>query len=132
MEDDADKPNYEDDADKTGYEVGYGKPPRETRFAKGQSGNPRGRPRGSKSFRILLEEEWREKVTVVVNGKRQRISKKKLLVKGAVSRAVANHDYKGLVALKAFDEPAPIVEQTPVYPPTFTLKLEEDPPEEDA
>ena len=25
-------------------EVGYGKPPRRTRFRKGQSGNPRGRP----------------------------------------------------------------------------------------
>lgn len=27
--------------------VGYGNPPKETRFKKGQSGNPRGRPRGS-------------------------------------------------------------------------------------
>lgn len=27
------------------YEVGYGKPPRHTRFVKGRSGNPRGRPR---------------------------------------------------------------------------------------
>jgi len=26
------------------YEVGYGKPPRDTRFKEGQSGNPRGRP----------------------------------------------------------------------------------------
>ena len=26
------------------YEVGYGKPPRHTRFVKGRSGNPRGRP----------------------------------------------------------------------------------------
>jgi len=26
-----------------GYEVGYGKPPLQTRFRKGQSGNPRGR-----------------------------------------------------------------------------------------
>lgn len=31
------------------YEVGYGKPPRETRFKPGTSGNPRGRPRGSRS-----------------------------------------------------------------------------------
>lgn len=26
-------------------EVGYGRPPKSTRFKKGQSGNPRGRPR---------------------------------------------------------------------------------------
>ena len=31
-------------ADRHDYEVGYRKPPRHTRFAKGQSGNPRGRP----------------------------------------------------------------------------------------
>jgi len=29
------------------YEVGYGKPPLATRFRKGQSGNPRGRPKGT-------------------------------------------------------------------------------------
>ena len=29
--------------------VGYGKPPRSTRFQKGRSGNPRGRPRGHRS-----------------------------------------------------------------------------------
>jgi|TARA_B100000315_G_C14463215_1_gene534727 hypothetical protein len=30
-------------------EVGYGKPPKKTQFKKGQSGNPKGRPKGSKN-----------------------------------------------------------------------------------
>ena len=34
---------------KSDYEVGYGKPPRETRFVKGRSGNPRGRPRARRA-----------------------------------------------------------------------------------
>jgi hypothetical protein len=36
------------------YAVGYGKPPVETRFQKGQSGNPQGRPRGTKKLVTLL------------------------------------------------------------------------------
>lgn len=40
-----------------GYEVGYAKPPTDTRFKPGQSGNPRGRPKGSKNKRPGLHEE---------------------------------------------------------------------------
>jgi hypothetical protein len=32
------------------YEVGYGKPPVGSRFRVGHSGNPKGRPKGSKGF----------------------------------------------------------------------------------
>ncbi|WP_411815968.1 DUF5681 domain-containing protein [Hyphococcus sp. DH-69] len=41
----------------TGYEVGYGKPPKSSRFKKGKSGNPKGRPKGSKNRRPYLNEE---------------------------------------------------------------------------
>jgi hypothetical protein len=39
------------------YEVGYGKPPAATRFQKGQSGNPKGRPRGSRNRLPAMDEE---------------------------------------------------------------------------
>lgn len=39
------------------YDVGYGKPPKDTRFKPGQSGNPKGRPKGSKNKRPGLHEE---------------------------------------------------------------------------
>jgi hypothetical protein len=41
------------------YTVGYGKPPVETRFQKGQSGNPEGRPRSTKKLVTLLAEALR-------------------------------------------------------------------------
>jgi len=39
------------------YEVGYGKPPATSRFVKGKSGNPRGRPKGSRNQMPALNEE---------------------------------------------------------------------------
>jgi hypothetical protein len=39
------------------YEVGYGKPPAETRFKPGRSGNPKGRPKGARNKRPALHEE---------------------------------------------------------------------------
>ena len=48
---------------KSDYAVGYGKPPRQTRFRKGQSGNPRGRSPGAKNLKTLLNDALNEPVT---------------------------------------------------------------------
>jgi hypothetical protein len=57
------------------YEVGYKKPPLHARFKKGQSGNPRARPKRSKDFAALLTEILNEKVTVTENGQPRQITK---------------------------------------------------------
>jgi len=52
-------------------DVGYRRPPRSTQFKKGQSGNPRGRPKGSKNMKTLIEEVLRQTV-MVRHGERQK------------------------------------------------------------
>jgi hypothetical protein len=46
------------------YRVGYGKPPKEHRFQPGESGNPKGRPKGSKNTSTLLRKILDRKIEV--------------------------------------------------------------------
>lgn len=53
--------------------IGYGKPPVATRFQKGKSGNPRGRPKGSKNFADAVAKVMNRKVIVRAGGKLKRL-----------------------------------------------------------
>jgi Family of unknown function (DUF5681) len=72
-----------------GYDVGYGKPPNSTRFRKGQSGNPKGRPRGAKNFSTILAEELQQPVVVRENGRQKAISKLRASIKQLVNKAAS-------------------------------------------
>jgi hypothetical protein len=80
------------------YEVGYGKPPRHTRFKKGQSGNPRGRPNGSNNLSTLLSEALNEPVIVAEDGGRRTISKRRAIITQLVNRS-AKGDLRALKIL---------------------------------
>lgn len=57
------------------YDVGYGKPPKKNQFQKGKSGNPKGRPKGAKSFGSAVRKQLSEKVQLIQNGKPRKVSK---------------------------------------------------------
>jgi Family of unknown function (DUF5681) len=80
------------------YQVGYGKPPRHTRFQRGQSGNPRGRPAGSRNFGTLVSGALNELVIVVEDGGRRKITKREAIVKQLVNRS-AKADWRAIKIL---------------------------------
>ena len=83
---------------KDAYEVGYGKPPQNTRFKKGQSGNPRGRAPGAKDLKTLLIDTLNEPVVVTENGGRRTISKRQAIVKQLVNQS-AKGDWRAVKLL---------------------------------
>lgn len=72
---------------KSADKVGYGKPPKASQFVPGQSGNPMGRPKGSKNFSTILQKELASRVDVKVNGKDRRITKQEAVAMQMVNRA---------------------------------------------
>jgi hypothetical protein len=57
------------------YPIGYGRPPVESRFRRGESGIPRGRPRGTKTASakaVVLQEAYRP-ITVREGDLQQRL-----------------------------------------------------------
>lgn len=81
-----------------GYDIGYGKPPEETQFKTGKSGNPKGRPKGSKNTYKLLHEILGQKLEVVDNGKKIKISKKVAMLTQLVNEGVKG-DIKAISVL---------------------------------
>lgn len=69
--------------------AGYGRPPQSTRFQKGVSGNPRGRPRGSLNVATVLIRSLREKVVVNENGRRRKVTKLEAALKQLVNKAAS-------------------------------------------
>ena len=92
-----------------GYQVGYGKPPKHTRFAKGQSGNPRGRPRKVKPrplklsdapSDLFLEEEAYRSVTLRENGQPIELPALQAVRRAAAAKAIQGNR----LAMKFFME----------------------------
>jgi hypothetical protein len=87
------KPRTSDDTD---YEIGYGKPPKRTQFQPGVSGNPRGKPRGSKNLRPALREdqlvklifqEANRKINIREDGRTRKITMAEAILRSLAAKA---------------------------------------------
>jgi len=69
-------------------DVGYGRPPEHSRFKSGQSGNPRGRPKGQRNLRTVLEDTLKQRVKVREGDRVRTLSKADGFVLNVVNKSV--------------------------------------------
>jgi hypothetical protein len=73
------------------YKVGYKRPPRATRFKKGESGNPSGRPKKVSQEidpGLVLQSVDNEEIVVIDNGKRKRMMKAEIHFRQLFAKAI--------------------------------------------
>jgi hypothetical protein len=80
------------------YEIGYRKPPAATRFAKGKSGNPKGRPKGSRNLEGQLRAELDRKIVVTEGGRRRTMTRQQALISRIMASALQG-DHKATTLL---------------------------------
>jgi hypothetical protein len=71
--------------------IGYKRPPRKHQFQPGRSGNPRGRPKGAKGLRQILQGEFSQRMQIMEGDKPLKVSKLQLIVKRELEKAMAGN-----------------------------------------
>ncbi|MET4805591.1 DUF5681 domain-containing protein [Limibacillus sp. MBR-115] len=104
------------------YEVGYGKPPKHSRFKSGQSGNPKGRPKDTKNMKTVLINALNEPVTLTENGRQRRITKAEASVARLLHMAMGGN----VTALRLFLSLLPLVEDQSEEGPGQSLALPDE------
>jgi hypothetical protein len=101
------------------YKVGRGRPPESSRWKPGQSGNPKGRPKGAKGFPTIFDEVLKQTFEVQEKGRTRRITAREAMVRRVVSDAL-----KGSIKALAFVfAMAPKVARTAAAVPTITRDM---------
>jgi|SRR5258708_4753494 hypothetical protein len=81
--------------------IGYRRPPKNRQFQPGKSGNPNGRPKGTRNFKTDLREELSEIISFREGGHDFSISKQRALIKRLVSSAI-NGDARAIATVMSF------------------------------
>jgi len=93
--------------------VGYGRPPKAHQFKPGQSGNPKGRPKGSKSHRTIIAEAFGRSITVEKNGRKQRITVAEAIARRLSTLGLKSEDPKVLLGIIQFMIQLTVAERDP-------------------
>jgi hypothetical protein len=77
------------------YAVGYARPPTSSQFQPGQTGNPKGRPKGSRNASSMARDALERTITVKVKGASRKMTVRKAAYRRLAERA-AGGDAKAL------------------------------------
>jgi hypothetical protein len=80
--------------------VGYGRPPIESQFKSGESGNPNGRPKKSRNLKTIIRNALTANVTVREGEKKRSVSKLEGIVLRQLESALKGNDKAALATLK--------------------------------
>ena len=116
--------NGSDDSDKDKM-VGYGRPPAATRFQKGQSGNPKGRPKGRKSVGKILRDALHRTIEVRDADRVRTMSKIEAVIEVTLNKALKG-DHRSFAKLMDVADKLGIVEKPPDEQKFFISKDEID------
>ena len=86
------------------YDIGYGKPPVHTRFKAGQSGNPRGKNKGHKSLKALVDGVLKEKVSIRTPRGVRKVTKFDALVRKLINDALTGDSKSVLLTIRLTKE----------------------------
>lgn len=80
---------------------GYKRPPKSGQFKAGRSGNPRGRPKGTRNLKTDLDKILRKRIRVRENGQTREISRQEAILLALFNKAMNGGDVRAANAIVA-------------------------------
>ena len=107
------------------YEIGYGKPPKHTRFKPGHSGNPGGRPRGQRNFGTAVRDAVNRKITMREGERTRNVSKMDGIIEVTLNKALQG-DFKAVAAFIQFARSAGLMDEEAEQTSTESISAEDE------
>jgi hypothetical protein len=82
------------------YLIGYGKPPLQSRFKAGRSGNAGGRPKGSKNLKTLVKEAMTASISIQEGAKTRKVSRLEGVLLRQLQKALTGSDRAAVAVFK--------------------------------